>query len=123
MEHLLGLTGELSATVAERTQGNPLFAVQLIGDWVNRGVLVVGNGGFELAPGVEAPVPDAVHDLWTRRLDRILGHRASEVWPESTQLYKDALAIHREMGNRRLEGMVLGDLANQHWHRGEMRQA
>jgi hypothetical protein len=41
VHELLGLEGALATQVKERTAGNPLFAVQLVGDWVQRGVLAV----------------------------------------------------------------------------------
>jgi tetratricopeptide (TPR) repeat protein len=49
-----------------------LYATQLVGDWVERGVLEPGTSGFVLA-GAEVPdIPDDVHALWLRRLDRML---------------------------------------------------
>jgi tetratricopeptide (TPR) repeat protein len=70
VERLLGLSGPLVDEVVRRTDGNPLFAVQLVGDWVQRGVLVAGGAGFELAPGEAAPLPDDIHALWTSRVER-----------------------------------------------------
>jgi tetratricopeptide (TPR) repeat protein len=72
VERLLGLSGPLVDEVVRRTDGNPLFAVQLVGDWVQRGALVAGVAGFELAPGEAAPLPDDIHALWTGRVDRTL---------------------------------------------------
>jgi tetratricopeptide (TPR) repeat protein len=72
VEELLGLSGPLAEQVAERTGGNPLFATQLVGDWVSRGVLVVRGGAFVVAEGAAVDIPDAIHDLWTGRLDRVL---------------------------------------------------
>ena len=69
---LLGLEGALATDVEKRTGGNPLFAVQLIGDWVQRGVLQVGPRGFVLAPGERAVLPDDIHGVWRARLDRAL---------------------------------------------------
>lgn len=72
VDRLMGLSGELAQMVAERTAGNPLFAVQLVGDWVERGVLEVGEGGFRLVPGETAPLPDGMHAVWSDRVDRVL---------------------------------------------------
>jgi len=72
VQELLGLEGELAAQVEERTAGNPLFAVQLVGDWVHRGVLDVGTTGFVLRTGELAPLPDDIHSLWEARIDRVL---------------------------------------------------
>jgi serine/threonine protein kinase/tetratricopeptide (TPR) repeat protein len=71
VEELLGLSGELAAQVEERTHGNPLFAVQLVGDWVQRGVLEVGVSGFVLRPGEEARFPDDLHEVWSARVERL----------------------------------------------------
>jgi len=72
VRELLGLSGELAAQVDERTGGNPLFAVQLVGDWVQRGVLEVGESGFVLRRGEEARFPDDLHEVWSGRVDRLL---------------------------------------------------
>jgi serine/threonine protein kinase/tetratricopeptide (TPR) repeat protein len=72
VQQLLGLSGELAAQVEERTHGNPLFAVQLVGDWVQRGVLEVGETGFVLRPGEEARFPDDLHQVWSARVGRLL---------------------------------------------------
>lgn len=72
VNELLVLDGDLSAQVAERTDGNPLFAIQLVGDWVQRGVLEVARSGFVLQHGETAALPDDIHELWTRRIDRVL---------------------------------------------------
>ncbi len=70
---LLGLAPALSAEVAARTRGNPLFAVQLVGDWVQRGLLEASEGGFALAGGavgVPADMPADMSALWLRRVTR-----------------------------------------------------
>ena len=72
---LLGLDAELARTVVLRAEGNPLFATQLVADWVARGVLQPDyeRGGFVLPPGTEAPIPDGVHALWRSRAHRAAG--------------------------------------------------
>jgi tetratricopeptide (TPR) repeat protein len=68
---LIGLSSDLASEVVERAEGNPLFAVQLVGDWINRGVLVAGDRGFELAAGASREIPDDIHALWSERLGRL----------------------------------------------------
>ena len=80
---ILILEGDLAARVEERTAGNPLFAVQLVADWVQRGILEPGPVGFRLPPGMEAPLPDDLHQVWVERMRRIL-----EGLPDS-----DAIAV------------------------------
>jgi eukaryotic-like serine/threonine-protein kinase len=72
MQHLLHLEGKLANRVRKRTGGNPLFAVQLVGDWIRRGVLQVGRTGFELAPGEKAEIPTQIHKLWSGKIEQVL---------------------------------------------------
>lgn len=76
VRHLLLLEGEVADQVVSRTDGNPLFAVQLVGDWVQRGILTAGPDGFVLRPGVVADLPDDIHALWDDRITRLLADRA-----------------------------------------------
>lgn len=72
VEGLLGLSGTLAEEVRRRSGGNPAFAVRLVGDWVARGVLDVGDDGFVLRAGAVAELPDDLHSTWAARLDRAL---------------------------------------------------
>ncbi|MES2643991.1 MAG: protein kinase [Myxococcota bacterium] len=79
VEGLLGLGGALADQVRARSGGNPAFAVQLVGDWVARGILEAGEDGFSLRPGARAELPDDLYATWAARLDRALaslGRRA-----------------------------------------------
>ncbi len=72
---LLGLNRHVAHLVAQRTNGNPQFAVQLVGDWVHRGVLTLGDSGFSLVDGESTALPDGMHEVWGKRLELILdGH-------------------------------------------------
>jgi eukaryotic-like serine/threonine-protein kinase len=75
VEQLLGLRGDLAHRVRQRASGNPLFAVQLVGDWVQRGVLSLTPTGFALQPGERAELPDDLHAVWIDRVDRVLADR------------------------------------------------
>ncbi|MFH2006988.1 MAG: AAA family ATPase [bacterium] len=68
---MLGLDPELARMVRQRTDGNPLFAVQLVDDWVDRGVLEAAEQGFRLRAAEQAAIPDDIHDLWRWRLNRL----------------------------------------------------
>jgi len=76
LEHLLadllGLDRGIARKVAETSAGNPLFATQLMGDWVRRGVLEPGPWGYRLAAGEEAEIPADLSALWDQRLDSAL---------------------------------------------------
>ncbi|MBI2898347.1 MAG: protein kinase [Deltaproteobacteria bacterium] len=76
VRRLLGLDRELARAVVDRTAGNPLFAVQLVGDWVHRGLLELGEDGFALRAGVGVPhLPDDLHEVWANRIGRVLEDR------------------------------------------------
>ncbi len=75
---LLGLSPGLATEVAQRTGGNPLFAVQLVQDWVQRDLLELSKTGFRLREGVEVVIPDDVHAVWEVRLAQLLDHRPPE---------------------------------------------
>ena len=68
----LGLDAGLVADVLARAGGNPLFSLQVIGDWIARGLLARGERGFALRAGVDAALPDDLHALWEERLARLL---------------------------------------------------
>ena len=72
VETLLGGAGALADEVRTRTAGNPLFAVQLVGDWVSRGLLEGGPDGVRLKEGAPPVLPDDLHAVWQSRIDRLL---------------------------------------------------
>jgi tetratricopeptide (TPR) repeat protein len=90
VRQLLGLSGELAASVEERTGGNPLFAVHLVGDWVQRGVLVASKDGFVLREGEKAALPDDLHQVWSEHIARIL--------PQLPSSGQDGLEIAAALG-------------------------
>ncbi|MCB9764109.1 MAG: tetratricopeptide repeat protein [Alphaproteobacteria bacterium] len=71
LEGLLRLDPELAQQVAGRSGGNPLFAVQLVSDWLAEDMLVPGERGFK-ARTRTPPLPDGVHAYWTARVARLL---------------------------------------------------
>ncbi|MDP6945435.1 MAG: ATP-binding protein, partial [Myxococcota bacterium] len=72
IRELLGLEPQLAQRVEARTAGDPLFAAQLVGDWVQRGLLVASDGGLTLREGAEAELPQDLAALWSDRIERIL---------------------------------------------------
>ncbi|MCP4915735.1 MAG: AAA family ATPase [Proteobacteria bacterium] len=75
VRQLLGVRGELAARIEARCEGNPMVAVQLVGDWVERGVLVPTPAGFRLRGGEAAELPEDLHRMWRERTDRFLEAR------------------------------------------------
>lgn len=75
---LLGLEPALAAEVARRTAGNPLFAVQIVSDWVAREALIEGEAGFSLRPDVELGLPDDLHAHLRVQLARTLARATQD---------------------------------------------
>ena len=72
IEGLLGLETGVGARIASHSGGNPQFAVELVGDLVERGVLVPTAEGFALAPGGRLELPEALHEVWSARVESFL---------------------------------------------------
>ncbi len=72
VEGLLGLEPELAAAIVERTAGNPFFAVQLVGDWVERGLLEPGPRGYAVREGEDLVLPEDIHRLWAQRYQSLV---------------------------------------------------
>lgn len=72
VQQLLGLDPALAREVAGRTGGNPLFAIQLVSDWIERRALIRTSEGFNLRESGEADVPEDIGDLWSLRLERLI---------------------------------------------------
>lgn len=70
VQKLAGLEHDTAERVVRVTGGNPLFAVQLVGHWVERGALVASHEGFVVRGDVD--LPREIHGLWARRVDDIV---------------------------------------------------
>ena len=78
VRQLLPLDDELAFAVEERTAGNPMFAMQLVGSWVDQGLLELGERGFRLHDAATAALPDDLMAVWTGRIQSFLAgpHRS-----------------------------------------------
>ena len=68
------LPPELERWLYQRTEGNPLFMVNVVGSLVTQGVLVQGKGRWEFAGGVEAierSVPESLRQMIERHIARL----------------------------------------------------
>lgn len=68
----LGLDGRVVDQLVDRTAGNPLFAVQLVGDLVQRELLRFAGGRFQLRPGTTLTLPENLFELARARLEDIV---------------------------------------------------
>jgi len=111
IEEVLGLDATLGEAVAEGTAGNPLFAVQLIGDWVERDLLSPAETGFVPRPGVTLTVPDDVGSVWERRVERLLTNRRGQDARALELAAVLGMAVNRSEWNHACE--ILGVRAHQ----------
>ena len=80
LRQLLPLSPGLDLTLAKQTDGSPMFAVQLLGDLIEREVLKPGPTGFQLASDAPLVIPHSIQTLWRERLISLGGQ------PEALEL-------------------------------------
>lgn len=122
IDQMLLLDRRLARKVQSRTGGNPLFAVQLIGDWVQRGVLELGPSGFLLKTGEQAHLPDSIFSVWKDRIERLLDELTGD--PQVRANHLGALEIAAALGPEvvadewcdvcQLKGISFGDELVEH---------
>ncbi len=78
VQRLLALDHDLARELDARTAGNPLFAIELVDDWIRRGVLELGRDGFRLRAGERADLPDDIHVVWKGWVDGVLAYQPPE---------------------------------------------
>ncbi len=100
---LISLEPRLAAKVRKKSEGNPLFAIQLLGDLAERGVLETAPGGFALVAGAVAALPMDIHGLWQRRVERVLGPRG----PAAESALEIAAALGGHVARRELEAAAM----------------
>lgn len=83
-DHLL-LPAHLGKSVARRAGGSPLFAIQLIEDWVKRGVLVVEDSRLAVKPGEKANLPRTLSEVWESRIEYLVQQLSTVRAGEDTQ--------------------------------------
>lgn len=72
IQSMLPFDDALVERLAERTEGHPLFAVQIVRDWVERGRVEQRDGRVVFTGDREEAVPADLHRLWRRRVERLL---------------------------------------------------
>ena len=105
VRRLLPLAEPVVEQVCDRTEGNPLFAVQLIRDWVARDRLEVGPEGFRLAGSADEELPSAITDVWARRIEDTLGRLDGVEPAEGERALQIAAALGRRVNRREWEAV------------------
>ena len=70
---VMGLDPSLAEKVAAQTAGSPLFARQLVGHFIERGVLAPSRRGFVLRPGTSTNLPGDIDAVWLARVTAAVG--------------------------------------------------
>ena len=78
---LLGLEGQLASRIEERSAGNPLFAVQMVRQLVDRDQLEPGRRGFRLRAGADLELPEDLWRAWSDTIDQLLADRPDDDGP------------------------------------------
>lgn len=74
----LAVDADLARRIARGSHGNPLYVVQLLGEWVGQGVLSATADGFDVRPGVAPRLPADLHAVWTARVEHLLADRPAD---------------------------------------------
>lgn len=78
IERLLQFAPSVVEELVDRSEGRPLFAIQLVNDWVSRDLLHVTDEGFSLRDPDAIRIPDDLKELWERRIAQTLVHFPEE---------------------------------------------
>lgn len=72
VQGMAGLAPDLAWRIARRVDGNPLFAVQIVADWVQKGLLAPTAHGFVLTTDTPPPLPESLSVVWREQLDGLV---------------------------------------------------
>ena len=72
VDALLMLTEDLTDEILELSHGNPMFAVQLVGEWIQREILRPSPDGYTLREGAAPFLPATLDQLWSTRLNQLV---------------------------------------------------
>jgi len=70
VHEILGMEDGLSREVVQRAHGLPQFAVQIVGDWVQKGILERSVDGYRLPKG--RAVPASMGQVWVDRIEQLV---------------------------------------------------
>jgi eukaryotic-like serine/threonine-protein kinase len=92
----LQLTPGLATRVARRSEGSPYFAIQLVDDWIQRGLLTSSEEGFGLTTDSVGDDTETVHHLWARQVERVVERGGPGVRPALEIAALLGLHVHLE---------------------------
>lgn len=97
VDRLLHLAPEVAERVTERTEGHPLFAIQLLRHWIQSEKLEAAPEGFRIPEGSAPELPSDIHQLWRGRIDRLVDSYPEEQRAEVLEVVESAAALGREI--------------------------
>ncbi len=109
----LGLPDDLAENVAEQSGGSPLFAIQLVEDWVKRGILETDGQHFVVRRGETATLPQDLAALWESRINFLVEQLSM---PDSNES-RIQILVDPDVARRSLElAAALGrDVVTKEW--------
>ncbi|MFM7200836.1 MAG: protein kinase domain-containing protein [Myxococcota bacterium] len=81
LQRLLGLSPALAYDITERTECNSFFSIQLVGEWMQQGLLEFQTDGLSLRLTRPTQLPATLHELWMARILRALPGETSRETP------------------------------------------
>jgi len=104
VQNLLALSDDVIDTLEAHTRGNPLFATQVVADWVSQQLLEVRDGKLLATSNVSLPIPESLHAIWAGRVGRLLSEQTewmtAEGEPLSPKVARTALELATLLGRR-----------------------
>ena len=88
VRHLLPLGDEVIRSLERHSQGNPLFAVQIVADWVSQRLLEVRDGKLLATSAGSLPLPQSLQSVWAGRVARLLTEESD--WESADGAHQDA---------------------------------
>ncbi len=78
VQSMICLEPGLAHLVQTRTAGNPMFTIQLVQSWVDKGLLTPTPKGYALASGASKVMPESIAEVWAERIKQMLQDRSKE---------------------------------------------
>ncbi len=73
IERMLNFQEGVVDRLVTRSRGRPLVAVQIVSQWVERGLVEVGESGYTLSQPVDEALPGSLSELWVERVEEVVG--------------------------------------------------
>lgn len=99
IDRMLNFEDEVVDRLVTRSKGRPLVAVQIVSQWVERGLVELGESGYTLSQPVEDALPNSLSELWVERVEEVVGR-----FPKASRgQVRRAIEIGASFGGRVVE--------------------